>query len=103
MISTHPSVSIISNLPGVGNLAGSVIGAVGGIFTAVLGRDSDRPRVVVDEYGSRAQRQMEDANKKRDVTLYIDGRRATSEEEQRILGYQLGRISRLQGESTTGV
>lgn len=92
--------NILQNLPGVGGFAGAVIGAVGGIVGGLLGRANRPAPVRVEDYSSRAQNQMKDANPEpivRVVFDFPDGIREPTDEDLRELGYRLGRIERKGG------
>lgn len=83
---------IVRALPGVGPLGGAIVGAVGGILSAVFARDRQKPRPVsVQSFGSDAERVLQDRDRGPDrVTVVIQQQGRTIEE----IEYDLGRRTR---------
>lgn len=79
---------IVANLPGVGGLAGSIIGAAGGIFGAIVGGGSRRQRIVPVSV-ERVSSQASSAFGQQDVTIQIVSPTTGAVLEE--LEYQLGR------------
>lgn len=94
-----PSIANIA-AASIGGPWGAAVGALGAVVGTLFG-GNDRPRVVVDEYGPRAERQMQESREPV-RSVFLNGQLA-SEEQLRQLGYRQGRIARLRGESPTGV
>lgn len=79
--------NIAQALPGVGQLSGAVIGAVGGIFSGLFNR-KEKTKVHLDSVSPQAARELADANSERPYQLHAtivtpDGR--TVEETEVIL------------------
>ena len=71
-------------------LAGGILGGIFAIGSAFLSRRSDRPRVIVDDYGSAAERKMREADKRpvRITNVIESGGRPIGEIEREMMDRQ---------------